>query len=199
MEKWQCWPIQRVSQRWNHIANEVWPKCNLFGRPWVGLKHWPTWPITSWKEPAQDVWSDLNSTHLYHLCKLPHQVVEHLVWCRSAVKVSWHSLCHLWVCRRKPPLCWGFNESSNYILLYKAQNLLLLWGYQTLSRSSHLGKENLQGSHDHPMGEECWVKLSKIDKIVILCYYVSIFYLINFCKIIQNINKNATHKKCVVT
>ena len=45
-------------------------------------------------------------------------------------------------------------------------------------------KENLQGSHDHPMGG--WM-LGKTSKIVILCYYVSIFYLINYYKNIQNI------------
>ncbi len=45
-------------------------------------------------------------------------------------------------------------------------------------------KENLQGSRDHPMGGGM---LGKLSKIVILCYYVSIFYLINYYKTIQNI------------
>ena len=47
-------------------------------------------------------------------------------------------------------------------------------------------KENLQGSHDHPMGGGM---LGKHSIIVILCYYVSNFYLINYCKNIQNIKK----------
>ena len=45
-------------------------------------------------------------------------------------------------------------------------------------------KENLQGLCDHPMGGGM---LGKLSKIVILCYYVSIFYLINYYKNIQNI------------
>ncbi len=39
----------------------------------------------------------------------------------------------------------------------------------------HFEKENLQGSRDHPMGGGM---LGKTSKIVILCYYASIFYLI---------------------
>ena len=36
-------------------------------------------------------------------------------------------------------------------------------------------EENLKGSCDHPMGGGM---LGKLNKIVILCYYASIFYLI---------------------
>ncbi len=49
---------------------------------------------------------------------------------------------------------------------------------------SHIGKENLQGSCDHPMGGGMQAKASKI---VILCYFPFIFYLNNYYKIIQNI------------
>ncbi len=35
-----------------------------------------------------------------------------------------------------------------------------------------LERKTFKGHMITPWGEECWVKLSKIDKIVILCYYV---------------------------
>ncbi len=67
--------------------------------------------------PTLALWSDLNSTHLNCLRKLPHQIVEYLVWCRSEIEVFWHCLCHLWVSWRQPPLCWDFNEFSDNVLL----------------------------------------------------------------------------------
>ncbi len=52
------------------------------------------------------------------------------------------------------------------------------------SAAAILEKENLQGSRDHPMGGGM---LGKLSKIVILCYYVSVFCLNNYYKNIQNI------------
>ncbi len=58
------------------------------------------------------------------------------------------------------------------------------WTVINLPVAAIFEKENLEGSHDHPMGGGM---LGKLSKMVILCYYVSIFYLNNYCKIIQNV------------
>ncbi len=71
--------------------------------------------------------------------------------------------------------CKKLNSSISWLVMYQAW---LAW------LAAIFEKENLQGSHDHPMGGGM---LGKPSKIVILCYYASIFYLINYYKIIQNI------------
>ncbi len=65
---------------------------------------------------------------------------------------------------------------SKFCVLFVVLRKKRLW------LSWHPWWERVGKTLDHvitPWGEECWVKLSKI---VILCYYVSIFYLINYCK-----------------
>ncbi len=64
-------------------------------------------------------------------------------------------------------------------------NLLLHKAPGFVFNEIHFEKENLKGSCDHhPMGGGMQAKASKI---VNLCYYLSILYLINCCKNIQNI------------
>ncbi len=83
---------------------------------------------------------------------------------------------------------WQLQSSSNLtnfadnVLLKKTQNFCLFKGNWHFFCSSHIGKENLQGSCDHPMGGGM---LGKTSKIVILCYYVSLFYLMNYFKIFR--------------
>ncbi len=59
--------------------------------------------------------------------------------------------------------------------------------YASTSIASILKEMEKPRSHDHPMGGGMQAKASKI---VILCYFLSIFYLINYCKIIQNIKNH---------
>ncbi len=71
-----------------------------------------------------------------------------------------------------------FTQFSNYILVEKRQQLGFLESDAPLL-GSYIGKENLEGSCDHPIGE---VMQAKASKIVTLCYFPSIFYLNNYYK-----------------
>ncbi len=79
----------------------------------------------------------------------------------------------------------GWRQSQSCGLKNLASYHRLFDGTPSLSLDNiHVGsKRKKPKSRDHPMGGI----LGKASKIVILCYYVSIFYLNNYCKIIQNI------------
>ncbi len=112
-------------------------------------------------------------THLQWLCDLPHQVVEDLMWCGAAVKVLRHRLSNLRVCHRQAPLTWQLQQFSNCFVWWKRSiQFPVVW--LCVSQQSPYWKrerENLKGSHDHPMGGGMLGNYQQNSDIIILCIY----------------------------
>ncbi len=102
--------------------------------------------------------------------------------CSSRVKVN-HSINNLVRKGLQPHLSTVEKDISENLLPHKIPSFNFDGIHPGAGRERERERERERGENpDHmitPWGEGCWVKLSKI---VILCYYVSIFYLINYCK-----------------
>ncbi len=133
-------------------------------------------------------WHEVRTTKLTSegMGQLMDQVVEQSVRTRPQIKIGNHSSNHVWMSLVLPCL---EASSSNFWMIFcftkEISSISTVVMYLWLEANFDKGKsQGVTWSRDTPLGGGMQAKASKI---VILCYFPSIFYLINYCKNIQNI------------
>ena len=170
-----------------HIGISNFPSSGKFAR--IVGPHWISWKCnlcSSVTHEHRTLWRDMRT-------------MSSPYWFGSGVFAAsyWTTMGRLWFGRGAHPLKWLITAVITWWLVGGSPSLVA-------SKTRHLTIDCLmalqasvwitsmlvqKGKNPSHMitpwgGEECWVKLSKI---VILCYYVSIPYPINYCRNIQKI------------
>ncbi len=167
-----------TNRKESHVAQCCVVSCSRrCGVTWTKTTHlqmvWANCGVT-WTTHLQMVWAKRHTKWSKMLCGAGPQL--------KYATTAWTTLGSLW---ESPCLSASSHRQWIMFCLRKDKSSVSSNVIMRPSAAAIFQKENLQESRDHPMGGGGM--LGKLSKIVILCYYVSIFYPINYYKNIQNI------------